>query len=159
MKKIMLLTVTGIILFYIVPISTTHALLLQGQGPNNTTSDTGMAAYNQSSPLDISPRLDNPNFEDNLLTDTMNDRPGTLLVQGGGGAGGGGTGSGSGGGTGVSGGGKSKGSTSRSTNQNVQRTGSGRSEMGDYNDAEKKPEKNKGDEAEWDETDWEESEW
>jgi len=154
MKKITLLTVTGIILFCIVPVSTIHALLIQGQ--NNTTPDSDMAACNQNSPQDICPRLNNPDFEDNRLTNTMKKTHSTLIARGGSGAGG--AGSGAGGGVGVSG--KSKGSGSRgNNNQNVQRRGYGRSEMGENNDTDEKPKENKDNEAEWEETEWEKSEW
>jgi hypothetical protein len=139
MKKIILLTGAVIILFCIVPISTTQAMQNRAHGHGSIASDQPdavLSVFNQKELRDIIVELDNPKFKGNLITENIKELRGAVLAQG------------AGGGGGVSSG-KSKGSGSLgNNNQNVHRRGYGRSTMGDEYDADG-DEKKKEEESEW----------
>jgi len=138
MKKSILLTV--IILFCIVPISTSQAMQRWTPAKDNLAS-------NQKQLRELIMELGNPEFKANFLTENIKQLPETLIAQGGG--------AGSGGGTGIGGSSNSSGSSG-----NVNRRGHGRSTRGDDYNAnshrKKEPQEN---EEEWPKEEWPKGEW
>jgi hypothetical protein len=150
MKKIILLTGAVIILFCIVPISTTQAMQNRAHGHGSIASDQPdavLSVFNQKELRDIIVELGNPKFKGNPITGNIQELHGAVMAQAGGGAGGG------------IGSGKSKGSGSLgNNNQNVHRRGYGRSTMGDEYDADG-DEKKKEEESEWPKGEYPKGEW
>jgi len=154
MKKIILFTIAGIISFCIASTSMVQAMQHRAQGHTTIAPsqlDAVLSAFDRKVLHDLRVEFDNPDFKDNLITDTIKEPRGAMLAQGGGG---GGAGAGSGGGSG-----KSKGSGRRSNNnQNVNRRGYGRSTMGDEYDA-NGDETKKEEESEWPQEEYPQGEW
>ena len=126
MKKTILFIAAMLLVFCIVPISTTQAMLQRAQDKDSfasTQPNDVLSVFNQKKLRGLVSELGNPAFKDNVLTRDIKFPQGTTIAQSG----------------------KSTTTTSTGkTNPHVKRSGHGRSNMGD--NATKKNSANDGDE-------------